>query len=85
MHCIHTFPHLTSTYLTKVVRFVLRGDNMDSLFRLSRKVGDVLEQNLPPADPQAEEPAGLERVVGPYDEGRQEMSINLDIAFKVEF
>mgnify|MGYP007111590968 CR=1 FL=1 len=52
---------------------------MDSLFRLSRKVGDVLEQNLPPAAPQAEEPAGLERVVGPYDEGRQEMSINLDI------
>ncbi len=66
-------------YDPKVVRFVLRGDNMDSLFRLSRKVGDVLEQNLPPADPQAEEPAGLERVVGPYDEGRQEMSINLDI------
>ena len=66
-------------YDPKVVSFVLRGDNMDTLFRLSRKVSDTLEQSLTPTDPDAEEPSGLERVVGPYDEGRQELSINLDI------
>ncbi|MGB1698372.1 MAG: efflux RND transporter permease subunit, partial [Nannocystaceae bacterium] len=66
-------------YDPKVVRFVLRGDNMDTLFRLAKTTGEQLERGLPRADPEAEEPEGVERIVGPYDEGRQELSIDLDI------
>lgn len=60
------------------VQFVLRGENMGTLFELSEKFAEHLAARLPKGDPNNPEAGGYDTITGPFNEGNQELHIQLD-------
>jgi HAE1 family hydrophobic/amphiphilic exporter-1 len=63
------------------ISFVIRGEDMTTLVDLSRRLGKHLENELPrpdPSDPSNPDKVALDRVMGPYNEGSEEIHIRLD-------
>ena len=64
----------------RVVGFALRGEDIGELMELSTKVADRLRERLPKGDPKHPERGGYDRITGPFNEGSQELHIQLETA-----
>jgi HAE1 family hydrophobic/amphiphilic exporter-1 len=60
------------------VQFVLRGENMTTLFQLAEQLAEHLGKNLPRGDADNPEAGGYDTITGPFNEGNQELHIHLD-------
>ncbi len=60
------------------VQFVLRGEDMSTLFELSERFAEHLAAHLPKGDPDNPEAGGYDTISGPFNEGNQELHIKLD-------
>jgi len=60
------------------VQFVLRGEDMATLFELSERFAEHLAARLPKGDPDNPEAGGYDTITGPFNEGNQELHIQLD-------
>lgn len=60
------------------VQFVLRGEDMTTLFELSEKFAAHLRARLPKGDTNNPEAGGYDTINGPFNEGNQELHIKLD-------
>ncbi|WP_146658331.1 efflux RND transporter permease subunit [Enhygromyxa salina] len=61
------------------VQFVLRGEDMATLFEQSEKFADHLAKRLPKGSADDPEAGGYDTITGPFNEGNQELHIQLDI------
>ena len=60
------------------VQFVLRGEDMSTLFVESERFAEHLRTHLPKADPDNPDAGGYDTITGPFNEGNQELHIQLD-------
>ena len=60
------------------VQFVLRGDDMATLFALSEAFAEHLRARLPKGSGDDPEAGGYDTITGPFNEGNQELHIILD-------
>jgi hydrophobic/amphiphilic exporter-1 (mainly G- bacteria), HAE1 family len=60
------------------VQFVLRGEDMSTLFELSERFAEHLAARLPKGDTSKPEAGGYDTITGPFNEGNQELHIQLD-------
>lgn len=60
------------------VQFVLRGEDMSTLFELSERFAAHLAERLPKGDPDDPKTGGYDTITGPFNEGNQELHIKLD-------
>jgi HAE1 family hydrophobic/amphiphilic exporter-1 len=60
------------------VQFVLRGEDMATLYQLSERFAAHLAERLPKGDPNNPEAGGYDTISGPFNEGNQELHIKLD-------
>ncbi|PRP93597.1 efflux RND transporter permease subunit [Enhygromyxa salina] len=61
------------------VQFVLRGEDMATLFEQSEKFAAHLAKRLPKGSADDPEAGGYDTITGPFNEGNQELHIQLDI------
>ncbi|MFO7562757.1 MAG: efflux RND transporter permease subunit, partial [Enhygromyxa sp.] len=60
------------------LQFVLRGEDMSTLFELSERFAEHLAARLQKGDPNNPEAGGYDTITGPFNEGNQELHIKLD-------
>jgi hydrophobic/amphiphilic exporter-1 (mainly G- bacteria), HAE1 family len=60
------------------VQFVLRGEDMSTLFELSERFAAHLAARLPKGDSSNPEAGGYDTITGPFNEGNQELHLELD-------
>ena len=60
------------------IQFVLRGEDMTTLFQLSERLAEHLAKNLPKGNADNPEAGGYDTITGPFNEGNQELHIHLD-------
>jgi HAE1 family hydrophobic/amphiphilic exporter-1 len=60
------------------VQFVLRGEDMTTLFELSEKFAAHLAARLPKGDADNSDAGGYDTITGPFNEGNEELHIMLD-------
>lgn len=60
------------------VQFVLRGEDMSTLFELSERFAAHLAERLPKGDPENPGAGGYDTITGPFNEGNQELHVKLD-------
>jgi len=62
----------------RVVRFVVRGEDMESLFELSEQVAAHLRKKLKKGDAKNMDAGGYDNITGPFNEGSIELQVNVD-------
>ena len=60
------------------VQFVLRGEDMNTLFELAEEFAEHLRANLSKGDPAQPDAGGYDTISGPFNEGNQELHVRLD-------
>jgi HAE1 family hydrophobic/amphiphilic exporter-1 len=60
------------------LQFVLRGEDMTTLFELSAKLAEHLAKHLPKGDADNPDAGGYDTITGAFNEGNQELHIMLD-------
>lgn len=60
------------------VQFVLRGEDMTTLFELSEQLAEHLAKTLPKGSADDPDAGGYDTITGPFNEGNQELHIHLD-------
>lgn len=61
------------------IQFVLKGDNMTTLFELSERFADHLRRTLAKGDPDNPDAGGYDTITGPFNEGNEELHVKLDV------
>ncbi len=62
----------------RVVRFVVRGEDMGTLMAISGQLTDHLKRTLRRGDSENPDAGGYDQIIGPLDEGHREILIQLD-------
>ncbi|EDM78501.1 acriflavin resistance protein [Plesiocystis pacifica SIR-1] len=60
------------------VGFVIRGEDMGTLFELSERLAEHMAERLPKGDFDNPEAGGYDRINGPFNEGNEELHVVLD-------